>query len=118
MLASDWPDLDQCPPFIRLASLNLSLHSVPPPGSGAVLGAVLNILDNYNYNMEEDGDEALLYQRVLEAFKWGYGARTRLGDHIGDPDIAGEVLGVVANITGRRWGRDKFLNKINDDRLG
>ncbi len=30
-----------------LKSVNLTVHSAPPPGSGAVLGAILNIMDQF-----------------------------------------------------------------------
>lgn len=30
-----------------LQSVNLTVHSAPPPGSGAVLGAILNIMDQF-----------------------------------------------------------------------
>ena len=57
---------------------------MPPPASGAVLAAILQILDTYDVDVEtEDG---LLYQRMVESFKWGYGARSNLGDPY-DEDI-------------------------------
>ena len=69
----------------------LQMHSTKPPGSGAILGFILNILQNYNFspgkNLLQDRDQqALLYHRVVEAFKWAYGQRSNLGDP-GDSDI-------------------------------
>ena len=49
---------------------------MPPPASGAVLAAILQILDTYDVETED----GLLYQRMGESFKWGYGARSNLGD--------------------------------------
>lgn len=63
------------------------LHSVPPPGSGAVVTYILNILKNYNYNYEideADVETPLLYHRIAEAFKWAYALRTKLGDPFDD----------------------------------
>ena len=55
---------------------------MPPPASGAVLAAILQILDTYDVETED----GLLYQRMVESFKWGYGARSNLGDPC-DEDI-------------------------------
>ena len=55
---------------------------MPPPASGAVLAAILQILDTYDVEAED----GLLYQRMVESFKWGYGARSNLGDPF-DEDI-------------------------------
>ena len=68
-----------------LRSDSLTLHSVPPPASGAVLAAILNILDTYDINAEIS-DTGLLYHRIVESFKWAYGARSNLGDPF-DEDI-------------------------------
>ena len=73
----------------------LQMHSTKPPGSGAILGFILNILQNYNFSPGKDflKDEALLYHRVVEAFKWAYGQRSNLGDP-GDSDIT-EIINQV-----------------------
>ena len=55
---------------------SLVLFSVPPPASGAVLAAILNILDSFG-SMEED---PAFYHRLVESFKWAYAARSNLGD--------------------------------------
>ena len=57
---------------------NLTLHSVPPPGSGAVLAAVLNIMQQFPRH--QDQDNALFYHHLVEAFKWAYAERSKLGD--------------------------------------
>ena len=51
--------------------------SVPPPASGIVLVAIMNILDTFN---DTDTEDDILYQRIVESFKWGYGVRSSLGD--------------------------------------
>ena len=67
------------PVSVHLESLNATLYSVPPPASGAVLAFILNILDNYNIKPQDD--PTILYQRIVEAFKWAYAKRSKLGDH-------------------------------------
>ena len=36
------------PVSVRLDRFNMTVHGVPPPGSGAVLAGILNIMDNYD----------------------------------------------------------------------
>ena len=55
---------------------NITLHSVPPPGSGVILALILNILNG----MVPHENDVTTYQRITEAFKYGYGKRTQLGD--------------------------------------
>lgn len=59
------------------------MFSVPPPGSGALLGFILNILDGYKFNAKSiDGinNTVLTYHRMIEAYKYAYAKRTELGD--------------------------------------
>lgn len=53
------------------------LHSGPPPGSGLILGYILRILDG----LLPAPNAGLDAHRLIEAFKFGYGERSRLGDH-------------------------------------
>jgi len=55
---------------------NITLYSVPPPGSGVILALILNILND----MVLHENDVTTYQRITEAFKYGYGKRTQLGD--------------------------------------
>lgn len=55
----------------------LTLHVGPPPGSGIILAYMLRILDGL-IPAPNPGLEA---HRFVEAFKFGYGERTHLGDH-------------------------------------
>ena len=59
---------------------SVNLHSVPPPASGAILSAILNIVDTYQDAM----DDPLFYHRIVESFKWAYAARSNLGDPFDD----------------------------------
>ena len=65
-----------------------TLHSFPPPGSGAVLVYILNIMKRYN--ISPGNDIPMLYHRMAEAFKWAYAERTKLGDPT-DPEISEEI---------------------------
>lgn len=57
--------------------------SVPPPGSGALVAFILNILDGYGFNsksVEDIPSTVTTYHRIIEAFKYAFGFRTKLGD--------------------------------------
>ena len=96
------------PVSVHLDSLGATLHSNPPPASGAIMAGILNILDNYNIGPEDD--TPLLYHRMTEAFKWAFAQRTELGDALGDPAIADIVNSVVKNITSEEWALRTFRN--------
>ncbi|XP_023321317.1 glutathione hydrolase 1 proenzyme isoform X2 [Eurytemora carolleeae] len=91
-----------------LKSVNLTVHSAPPPGSGAVLGAILNIMDQF----PDHQDDVLFYHRLTEAFKFAYGVRSSLGDPQ-DNEITDLVNSLVNNITSEAWARSVY-RKIND----
>lgn len=60
-----------------------TLHTVGPPGSGPVLAFLLNVIDGFGLDKASfDTPEATLitYQRIIEAFKYGYALRTELAD--------------------------------------
>lgn len=59
------------------------VYSMKPPGSGIILGLILNILDGYNFtrNSLSDFDSSILtYHRIIETFKFAYARRTELAD--------------------------------------
>ena len=69
----------------------LRFYSVPPPGSGAILAFILNVMQNYGLEaLDRDENEALNLHRMIEAFKYGYAQRSRLGD-TADTNIREEV---------------------------
>ncbi|XP_039753705.1 glutathione hydrolase 1 proenzyme-like isoform X3 [Pararge aegeria] len=87
------------------------LYTPPPPSSGAILVNILNILSGYNFNedsINSTDNKILTYHRTLEAFKYAYAARTKLGD-IDFLDL-NEFL---QNITAPEYGAQIRL-RIND----
>lgn len=51
------------------------MESIPAPGSGPVLLSILNFLESYQLKQDN-----MSYHRILEAFKFGYAQRQKLGD--------------------------------------
>lgn len=59
------------------------LYSVPPPGSGVLLGFILNILKGYNFtsdNIIGINNTVFTYHKIIESFKYAYAKRTELAD--------------------------------------
>lgn len=67
------------------------MFSVPVPGSGEIVSFIMNILDE---SFITGIPENVLNQRIVEAFKYGYGKRTELGD-ISDPSFVPNVTQVM-----------------------
>ncbi|CAN7984758.1 unnamed protein product, partial [Ixodes hexagonus] len=60
---------------------DLVMYSVPPPGSGAVLSYIMNIMDAFRTDGNDTlEDNVLTLHRFLEACKFAYGKRALLGD--------------------------------------
>ncbi|XP_064460911.1 scoloptoxin SSD14-like isoform X2 [Ornithodoros turicata] len=58
-----------------------TLYSAPPPGSGAVLAYLLQIMDAFRKSPHAFlDDDALTLHRFIEACKFAYGQRAHLGD--------------------------------------
>ena len=56
----------------------LELHSTPLPSSGIILTYIMNLMKWFQVGPEDD--TPLLYHRMIEAFKWAYAYRSKLGD--------------------------------------
>lgn len=68
-----------------------TLYTTPVPSCGSVLAFILNILEGYKFHensYEYHRGEKLIYHRIVEAFKFGFGMRTRLGDEINAEIVA------------------------------
>lgn len=90
----------------------LQFFSVPPPGSGALVAFMLNILDGYGLNSESIADipsTISTYHRIIEAFKYAYGFRTKLGD----PNFV-HMDEQLELLTSRRYADEIRRNGIND----
>lgn len=60
-----------------------TMHVVPFPGSGLIIGFIMNILKGYNIqpsDVDTIEKETLLYHRVTEAFKFAFSYRSEFGD--------------------------------------
>lgn len=76
------------PPLKVKLPNNYTLHTAFLPGSGAILGYILNLLANGNI---EDPSSVEANQYIVESFKFGYGART----HLGDPNFNNTLVQVI-----------------------
>ncbi|XP_075228170.1 scoloptoxin SSD14-like [Lycorma delicatula] len=65
-------------PITRSLSSNLTIYTVPPPGSGALLAFILQVLDGFVSS--KNSDYVINLQRMIETFKHAYGRRTEFGD--------------------------------------
>ncbi|KAG1663987.1 Glutathione hydrolase 1 proenzyme [Nymphon striatum] len=62
---------------------NMTLYTMRPPSSGALIAYILNIMEGYNLTQEDLGSlekYALTEHRLVEAEKFAYALRTKLGD--------------------------------------
>lgn len=95
----------------------MKFFSVPPPGSGALLAFVLSILDGYGFNSRSIADvpsTVTTYHRIIEAFKYAFGFRTKLGD----PDFV-DISKDMDLLASRRYAdeirRNTKDNETNND---
>ena len=93
--------------------LNKTIHSAPLPSSGNILTFVMNILEGYKFHensYEFHRQDKLIYHRIVEAFKFAFGARTKLGDEInvevvetlreiGDLEFANQIRKLIKDET-------------------
>lgn len=55
---------------------NLTMYTAPPPGSGAILAFIMNVL----HGMVPHPDNRIMWQTIVETFKWAYAKRSELAD--------------------------------------
>ncbi|KAL3273289.1 hypothetical protein HHI36_014743 [Cryptolaemus montrouzieri] len=103
---AEWMD----PIHVKLMN-GYSLYSVPPPGSGVLLGFIMNILNNYNFtaeNIKDDRHTISTYHRIIEALKYAYARRTELGD-----TNFVDIKSLIDNLTDVNYAKE-IQRKIND----
>lgn len=89
---------------VALKMGNLTIYSAPPPGSGAILAFIMNVLRR----LLPVSNENIMWQRIIETFKWAYARRTELGDVEG-------IDALVANLTSDDYA-EMIKGRIRDDR--
>ncbi|CAG0896158.1 unnamed protein product [Cyprideis torosa] len=102
---------------IRVRLGDILFFSSPPPASGALLGFILNIMDEYKLtpdSVRSESDELLLWHRFVEALKWAYAKRTALGDPA-DPSIRKAVLGLTKGLASEALAQET-RKKISDEK--
>lgn len=89
-----------------------TIHTAALPSSGPILNFVMHIIEGYKFHeksYEFHRGDKLIYHRIVEAFKFAFGARTKLGD-----EINAQVIETLREI-----GDAEFVNQIrsliNDD---
>lgn len=72
-------------PVVRTTYHDYKVFTTSAPTSGPILANILNTIEPYHFEQnkgeeQEDHRDALKMHRLVEAFKFGYAARTELGD--------------------------------------
>jgi gamma-glutamyltranspeptidase/glutathione hydrolase/leukotriene-C4 hydrolase len=96
---------------VTLRNGNYTLYNPPPPSGGAVLDFIVGILDGYNFTEDDVSDvnrTTLTYHRIVEAFKFAYAKRSRLGDM----DFI-NITELVSNLTSADFAAS-IRQQIND----
>ncbi|XP_011255278.1 glutathione hydrolase 1 proenzyme [Camponotus floridanus] len=92
---------------VALKMGNLTIYSAPPPGSGAILMFIMNILRR----LLPVNNENIMWQRIIETFKWAYARRTELGD----PAFVDGLDTLLTNLTSDDYA-EIIKKRIKDDR--
>ncbi|XP_062536668.1 scoloptoxin SSD14-like isoform X2 [Armigeres subalbatus] len=96
------------PPATTILKSGNQVYSMPLPGSGHVLNYMLNIIDGYD---QLTVDDPLTWHRIVEAFKHGYGLRTKLGDPPFVPGVE-ELLRKLTNENYAAFVRDGIFDNM------
>ena len=70
-----------------------------PPSSGAIVGGILKILNEFHSEGEK---ERIIIQRCVEAMKFAYAQRSKFGDWH-DPKVGQSVRDTIAYMQSKEW---------------
>jgi gamma-glutamyltranspeptidase / glutathione hydrolase / leukotriene-C4 hydrolase len=90
---------------------NQTLYTFPLPASGDIITFVFNVLSGYNieeHSIDYHKQDKLVYHRLIEAFKFAFAKRTKIGDEMSE-----EVLKTVAEL--RSLEHADFIRGMIDD---
>ena len=64
-----------------MASLNngFKVFTSPPPGSGPITASILKVFDHFDFRVDQILD-ADVYLKLLEALKFAFAQRSKIGD--------------------------------------
>ncbi|KAL7048243.1 hypothetical protein ACKWTF_003283 [Chironomus riparius] len=89
-----------------------TLHTTPIPSSGCLIPFILNILEGYKLyenSLKYHDENKLIYHRIVEAFKFAFGERTKLGDVL-NADVV-EAVRELQNVD----YANRIITFINDE---
>lgn len=89
------------------------LFSCPPPSTSSLVTYALNILEGYRFHEHTldyyQTDDPILYHILVEAFKFAFGKRTKIGD-----EFTEGVLTAVAEMSSPQYS-EFIRSKISND---
>lgn len=93
-------------PVISTSYNGNQIYTTSAPTSGPVILNVLNLIEPYEFSV--NGPTSLNYHRLIEALKFGYAARTEIGDPIftGNQERLNEIVS-------KAWA-DSIRSQITD----
>ena len=84
------------------------LISAPPPASGHVVSLVLQLLDNFSLDTPKTDRDPIIWNKILEAFRFGYAMRSQTGD----AEFSEKTRWVMEQIQNGTWARNVMENNM------